>query len=626
MPEVTRPARQGNRRLGARLGARCLAALLCANTAGCGGVLQLDFVQDMWTQKAYREATQLTEQGRYAQAAEILWNTAQDLPPPHREKMQVESARALLDGQYLLHARQSLALIDESALDAPGLLDKRVLEAVFYREAEQPARILELLPDAIVTRGAAPVRAAALELLAAALFDRGRYFDSVTARLRRRELLDADAARENTMALWKALTAADPADMAARLATLNDDGGGDLRLRAWLELAALATPREIDRTRLEQAYAGWRAKNNFLSVPEAVTRQLHARWDYLDFRPRKVALLLPLTGRYGRHGKAIRGGFLRAHAAAFTDLEVRFHNTDQERSVTELYRRAVARGAEAVIGPLLKHEVEELLEAGAAEAPTITLNYHNDGGFRARGELFQFGLLPEDEAVQVAEKMHARGLDHAIALTPDDAWGRRLYRRFEERYTELGGQVQEIRRYDVHFEDYATIVQSLLRLDDSKKRHRALERIVGEELRFTPRIRGDVNAAVLFAPPEKAALIYPLLKYYYAEELPVYATSHVYQPGREKILRELDGLIYCDVPLMIDDAPENARPDEYPRLFALGADAYGLMGAIRRMAVSNVRMPGATGVLSVGANRRLFRRLSWARFARGKPVPLGESW
>ena len=625
MREVADPARPGKRRRGPGFGARCLAALLGASVAGCAGVLQFDVVQKLWTQKVYREAAQLTAEGRYAQAAEILWNTAEDLPPPQRQKMQIESARAWLDGQYLLHARQSLARIDESALEAPELLDKRVLEASFYREAEQPARIIELLPEAIIARGAAPVRAVALDLRAAALFDGERYFDSVVARLERRALLDADAARANTMELWKALAAADPAAMAARLAALPDDGD-DRRLRAWLELAALATPDVIDRARLEEAYADWRRENGFVSVPEAITEQLRARWDYLDFRPRKVSLLLPLTGRYGRHGKAIRGGFLRAQAAAFADLEVRFHNTDQDKSVTELYRRAVAGGAEVVIGPLLKPEVEELLEAGAAEAPTITLNYHSDDGFRARGELFQFGLLPEDEAIQVADKLHAKGLGHVVVLTPDDAWGRRLYERFAERYAELGGQVREVRRYDVHFEDYATIVQSLLQLDDSKRRHRNVARIVGEKLQFTPRIRGDVNAAVLFARPEKAALIYPLLKYYYAEELPVYATSHVYQPHREKILRELDGLIYCDVPLMLSDDPESGRPDEYPRLFALGADAFGLIGALRRMDVSNVHVPGATGVISTGANRRLFRRLSWAKFSRGKPVPLGENW
>ena len=625
MRQVTATARQGKRRRGAHFGAYCLVALLVASIAGCGGVLRPDVIVDMRAQAAYQDAAQFTAEGRYAQAAEILWNTAADLPPPQRQKMRVESARALLDGQYLLQARQRLAQIDESALEAPDLLDKRVLEASFYREAEQPARILELLPDTIIAHGAAPLRAVALELRAAALFDDERYYDSVVARLARRELIEANAVRANTMELWKALTAADPATMAAKLAALPDDDA-DRRLRAWLELAVLATPSVIEHARLEREYAGWRRKNGFVSVPEAITGQLRARWDYLDFRPRKVSLLLPLTGRYGRHGKAIRSGFLRAKGAAFADLEVRFHNTDQDKSVTELYRQEVARGAEVVIGPLLKPEVEELLEGAAAKAPTITLNYHSDGDFHARGEWFQFGLLPEDEAIQVADKLHAKGLNHVVVLTPDDAWGRRLYEGFAKRYAELGGQVREVRRYDLHFEDYATIVQSLLQLDDSKRRHRDVARIVGKKLQFTPRIRSDVNAAVLFARPEKAALIYPLLKYYYAEELPVYATSHVYQPHREKILRELDGLIYCDAPLMLDDNPESGRPDEYPRLFALGADVYDLVGAIRRMAVSNVRIPGATGILSMGPNRRLFRRLSWAKFARGKPVPLGENW
>ncbi len=616
MRELTSPARRSSR----RLRPRHLLALACLAVAGCANLdMQLNPLQKFWMNNAYKKAAELNRDGRHAQAAETLWDTAGDLPSPQREQMQVKSVRALIDGHYLLNAHQHLVEIDEAELKPPDLLEKRILEATFYRQTEQPAKVLSLLPEELTGAGGGPLKAEALDLLAGALSDAGRYADSVAMRVRRESLLGDEAATDNAMQLWQALVFADEDEIEEQLADTDDR-----RLRAWLELYALVAPPGIDRPTLERAYADWRRKNSFLIVPDAVPEQLQAHWNYLDFSPQKISLLLPLTGRYARIGKAIRRGFLAAHEAADSELDVHFHNTDQERNAPELYREAVEQGAELVIGPLLKQAVDELLQTGGFGAPLITLNYRSDRQFQTEGEWFQFGLLPEDDAVQVAEKLHQKNHRYILALTPDDDWGRRLYRQFAERYTELGGHIQETRHYDVNILDYANTVQAALQLDESRKRGVAIQRMLDGKVHFTPRIRDDISAAVLFANHEKAALIYPLLKYYYADDLPVYATSHVYAPDQEKILRELDGLIYCDIPFMLDADTE--KPDEHPRLFALGADAYRLAYSIRRIAGGNAKIRGATGLISLGRNRRLYRQLSWARFSKGKPISLGEGW
>ncbi|MDD9885997.1 MAG: penicillin-binding protein activator [Gammaproteobacteria bacterium] len=616
---TTRPPRRGARLR--RLLAPAWPAIAAVAVAGCAALdVQLNPLQQFWMNSAYEKAAELSAEGRYAQAAETLWDTADDLPSPHRERMQIKSVRALINGQYLLNAHQRLAEIRETGLKPSELLEKRILEAAFHRQTEQPAKVLSLLSEELISGGGgAALKSEALDLLAGALFDAGRYADSVAVRVRRESLLDGEAAADNAMQLWEALVLAGGDEVEEQLA-----GSDDRKLRAWLELHALVAPPGIDRPALERAYADWRRKNNFLVVPDAVREQLQARWNYLDFRPRNISLLLPLTGRYARIGKAIRRGFLDAHEAGGGGLDVRFHNTDQERGATELYREAIEQGAELVIGPLLKEAVDELLGAANLGVPLITLNYRRDRRLQPQGEWFQFGLLPEDDAAQVAEKLLQKDHRHILALTSDDDWGGRLYRQFAERYTELGGRIQEARRYNINILDYANTVQAALQLDESRARGAAVQRTLDAKVNFTPRIRDDISAAVLFANHEKAALIYPLLKYYYADELPVYATSHVYAPDREKILRELDGLIYCDIPFMLDADAE--IPDEHPRLFALGADAYRLAWSIRRVAGGNAKIRGATGLISLGRDRRLYRQLSWARFARGKPVPLGEGW
>jgi hypothetical protein len=57
----------------------------------------------------------------------------------------------------------------------------------------------------------------------------------------------------------------------------------------------------------------------------------------------------------------------------------------------------------------------------------------------------------------------------------------------------------------------------------------------------------------------------------------------------------------------------------------MGYDAYHLVAPL--FAARNGAMPeidGATGVLFLDANGRVHRRLAWAEFRRGEPVPLPE--
>ena len=114
------------------------------------------------------------------------------------------------------------------------------------------------------------------------------------------------------------------------------------------------------------------------------------------------------------------------------------------------------------------------------------------------------------------------------------------------------------------------------------------------------------------------------MKFYYADELPIYASSHAYEPGKEKLLRELDGLVYNDIPFIVNPEryADSGAVQEFPRLYALGKDAYRLINAIRRIAISSTELDGATGYISVDENRRLHRRLNWAKFNKGKPVAL----
>ncbi|MBC6413387.1 MAG: penicillin-binding protein activator [Chromatiales bacterium] len=598
--------------------------------SGCAGMQLhgLNPLDEIKLNYAYMRANNLAEQALYLQASEVLWSSAASIPSPQKEIMQIESARMLIKGQYLLNAHKQLITIDEQALEPAAVLDKRILSAVFYKQIKQPEKILALLPETLINEGDDALKKEALMLRADGLKDTQRYIESLTTRIAIKEFLNEDEYAKNTDKIWQAVIAIDPFNARQRLA----DGTGSRELRAWLELAQIATPVQIDTTQLEQDYQNWIDKYDFLEVPDYAYEELLGRWAYFDFNPEKIALILPLTGEYANIGRIIKEGFFAAQeesqntspTLSLKKMEINLYDSNQNLGIVELYQQATQKGVDMVVGPLLKNKVDELLNYSPLTTPIITLNYATDATKTIQGDIFQFGLYPEDEAEQIAEKLLDKEYNSVVIMAPDNEWGGRMVQGFSETYYQLRGTIKEVYYYDTEFDDYASSVQSLFHLERSIQRHAEIERVVGKKLEFKPRIRDDIHAAVLFANYQNATLIYPLMKFYYADELPVYASSHAYEPGQEKLLRELDGLVYNDIPFIIDQVryPNSKNIKEFPRLYALGKDAYRLINTIRRIAISNTELKGATGYLSVDENRRLHRRLDWAKFNKGKPVEL----
>ena len=90
----------------------------------------------------------------------------------------------------------------------------------------------------------------------------------------------------------------------------------------------------------------------------------------------------------------------------------------------------------------------------------------------------------------------------------------------------------------------------------------------------------------------------------------------------DTVYEDLTGIIYSDIPLLIDADPtvKAEMAELWPnqsnmekRLEALGMDAYKLMGELPQMkVVPGYSVPGQTGTLSIDNNCVVQRELSWA--------------
>jgi outer membrane PBP1 activator LpoA protein len=343
-----------------------------------------------------------------------------------------------------------------------------------------------------------------------------------------------------------------------------------------------------------------------------------------------------MSGKYSKIANVIYAGILSAkelNEDERYDPEIVLYDTGvQNQNILEHYQLAIDQGAEYVIGPLDKEAVETLSTQADISVPTLTLNYLPDH-IDTPSNLYQFGLLPEDEAIQVAQRTFMDGHQRTLILSAQGDWQSRLTDTFINHYEELGGQVLDTQYYMTNNSDFSETLKDVLHITESEQRYQQLRASLGVKIKHQARRRQDAQAIFLIAPPKTARLIRPQINYYFGTDLSVYSTSHIFS-GTENITkdRDINGVTYADIPWILDPklADEILRElleietgrdyKDHPRFAALGIDAYNLpMQITTLLAIQNSSYSGLAGRLSMHDNNRLYRELLWGKFVNGRP-------
>lgn len=362
--------------------------------------------------------------------------------------------------------------------------------------------------------------------------------------------------------------------------------------------------------------------------------------------PSHVVLLIPKTGPLARTGHVIERGFLSAYYAA-KQQGIAVPKVDiidsHVNDIHTAYRRALAMGADFIIGPLTKSRLTALIHSTRFRVPTLALNTLTPPVTQHPiKNLYQFGLSPQDEIQQATQRMQADQHERLIVINPNNPWGKTLSDTLIQRWQHDGGIVSARLSYGRRAV-LANGIRELLNIDLSERRYHELKKILHTSMHFVPRRRQDVDAIYVIASPSIAREIRPLLRYYYAGHVATYALSQVFQ-GNPNATRDhdLDDIIFCDMPWVL--APNTSLPpyliaihhmiqhtwanafQQYPKRLALGVDAFNLMGQLNRLQTNRqLSIPAATGYLSLDKQHHLYRQLIWAKIHHGKPQRLMPS-
>lgn len=441
---------------------------------------------------------------------------------------------------------------------------------------------------------------------------------------------------QNRARLWQGLLVSSPTNLRNAAGSNTDP-----LVHGWLTIGSIAASTGQQGVGWSNGLVRWRDENpnhpamtvlGDLDLPE------HLLLDY----PRQIALLLPLSGNAASAGNAVQNGFLGAYFATASGLDsglddrqsVRIYDVNAEGGASAAYAAAVEEGAEFVVGPLLKRNVTELANDILVPVPVLTLNNLPDGTLAPPG-LYQFALAPEDEAVSAAQRALNDGYGRAVALVPNNDWGRRLLMSFSMEFEGLGGELLDYRSYTPGNQDFSNDIENLMGLSGSVQRYTRLRANIGRALQFDPRRRQDAEFIFLATDAAAGRLLKAQLKFHYSGDIPVYSTSSVNSmDGRSN--SDLNGIMFADTPWVVDPQPwiehlpaqfAEYWPEErrLARLHAMGYDAYSLIASLfaARGGVMN-ELDGASGTLFLDQSGRIHRRLAWAQFQRGEVVALPE--
>lgn len=566
-------------------------------------------------------------------SASKLLQLAKQAASPERENLVLQAAQVYVDEGKFSRARSLLVDMNTDSLsDEAYLKHTNLLGGVALQESAN------FLAHGILTKprleqqwqNMDPALEIALRDKRAQVFALlGEPQNSVNERIQLAVLTtDKKLVQANQEALWQNLMSIPFAEL-QQLARVSQSDTE----RGWYNLAVISKNNQIDleqqREQLQLWLRDWRHHPAHKNLPN----DLKLLQSLIDQQPTQIALLLPMQGKLAEAGEAVRDGFFAAYFQALANgrhtPEVRQY--DSSTDAISAYQQAVADGADLVVGPIEKEKVTELSLLPSLEVPVLSLNYPDAPPTPPLKGLYQFGLAVEDEARQVARQAFLEGHRQAMVIIPSQEWSERSARAFINEWEKLGGVV--VNRSQFHSgANYSALVKEAMQIENSLRRNREMQELLGGNLQTAPRSRSDVDMIFLIADPAQGRQIKPTFAFHYAGNIPVYATSQIYSGQyNAKADRDLNGVRFNTMPWLFDTtSPEKQAVAQhtksaavYGRLHALGADAFRLYARLPQLEqVPDMRIFGATGALRMLSDGRIEREQIWVRFRNGEAQPL----
>lgn len=445
----------------------------------------------------------------------------------------------------------------------------------------------------------------------------------------------------------------------------------EMTLKGWLELAFAyrhglsAEPAgQQPEKRIMSAISEWQMQYPTHPASMHLPRELNFDQDnVVRKKGKKVALLLPLQGRFNVFGEVVRAGYMAA-ARFYPDedpQDILVLDTTT-KSIPRLINEAKAQGVELIVGPLLKEDVTKLVKQ-PNEIPILALNKpkrrrHFPFIANSGPQMCYFSLSPENEAMDAARHIFKQGKRQVLIITAKTPLSHRIIAAFDREWKRLNAGQGQI--YVQYFESADKLKEAMNRGvglpvgGDPVNLSLSYSGILGRKGRFVAaddlqqkryfNANNEIDAIYVFATQEELEFIKPMLEMqspvlfgeqvtYAGKDSVVKSVPPIYTSSRSQIANgspdyryEMENVQFSDIPLLVaKNAILSALPAKIQRdyslarLYAMGIDAWRLANRFERLQTSkNMILEGLTGTITILANCEMDRKLPWRVYKRGK--------
>lgn len=493
------------------------------------------------------------------------------------------AARVLVTENKVASAEAFLAELKD--LTEPQLLDKSIVDA-HVSAAKKNNQLAKSQLAAINLALLSPSQKARYyEVAARVAENQNDTIEAVKARIQIDNFLtDTQRKQENNDRTWALLRNTN------RGVINNTVVEGSPALAGWIALAKAYNDNINNPAQLSQALQNWKSSYPSHSAAYLFPTELRGLFNFQGTNLSQIALLLPLSDNAQLIGNTIKKGF--DDARGDSPIQVTVFDT-MTQPIESIIEQAKQQGITTLVGPLLKQNIDTLLNNPANIQGLSVLALNSTPNARAIGQLCYYGLSPEDEAESAANKMWNDGIRNPLVLVPQADVGQRTASAFNVRWQQLAATDANIRFYnnpdDINF---------------------ALQEGLSQ----------NAEALYIVATSEQLAEIKTSVDNT-NRNLKLYASSRSNSPNNGPEYRLLmNGLQFSDIPFFKDTSSAQYRQIEQMtngdyslmRLYAMGADAWLLINQFNELRqVPGFSINGLTGKLSAGPNCNVERDMTW---------------
>lgn len=160
-------------------------------------------------------------------------------------------------------------------------------------------------------------------------------------------------------------------------------------------------------------------------------------------RRHQVAILVPLSGPNAAVGQSLANAANLALAdTGSTTVRITSYDTAAAGGAGAAANRALAEGAQLILGPLLGADVPAVAGPAAARSVPV-LTFSNDGAL-AGGNVHVLGFQTAQSVARVVTHARSRGITRFAALIPNGSYGERAAVAFTRAVQAAGGEIAAV--------------------------------------------------------------------------------------------------------------------------------------------------------------------------------------